>query len=858
MTLVHKGSGPILGLGDFNQLSVFRLSKLFQLSSTVNVWLSHAPPTSAFQSESSGPSVPYKGISMAPTSKELPDQTPTNPGSSHHHPHEGEYSDTYQPPPTDPSSSRHHPHEREYLGTYQTSTNPNPPQHHVPQLGYPHQPAYYTPYNQSTAQRNMVSTSYSYQSYSSVSGPSTTQLAETPYPASPYVGNYGAQSQPLDSHRVDPFYYTQSTPSPTTSITEGTYSHQYMPFRQTHIGLSHPETGQPSSSQLSLALETPQRLVSSDQTIGERRARGEEVNYGSLASNYRHIISTVSQVPSPSTDSPVQSFETPVVDDMLHRAVEGLRYLDPTRAEQYVYPGEFGVQPVASGAVAPEGSSDTRLVSSNQTISEHREREEEVNYGSLATSYRRIISTVSRTSPSPPTDSPGQSFEPPAVEDMLHRAVEGLRYLDPTKAEQYVYPGEFGAQPIASGAVASEGSPETVFVQYYEDGRTEVNPTKKKVPYETLRKHFRNSQKHIEREFGAIQSASAELAKPRLDDRDSVETAKVLDGIITRVEGLKKRLLDTQTNHVATTQASLKQRLDHLSTLESAATTDQPEYIRWTETRTDRWLVDWALRNSRDETALTLAQEKGLELLVDTELFAEIRKVEDALQEQKCAVALAWCSENKAALKKMKNSLEFELRLQEYIEIVQQGKTAEAMAYLKKHLISWYESHPQQCKQAAALLICPPSMGMSTYKELYDPQRWTFLIRTFRHAVYALYNIPTTSLLALGLSAGLSSLKLPSCYDSTQRNVDCPVCDTDGLGVLAKEVPWSHHVNSVIVCRITGKIMDGDNPPLCLPNGHVYSQRALEEQAAKNNGQVTCPKTGDTFSFQQTKKIFIS
>ncbi|CAE7092339.1 unnamed protein product [Rhizoctonia solani] len=770
MTLVHKGSGPILGLGDFNQLSVFRLSKLFQLSSTVNVWLSHAPPTSAFQSESSGPSVPYKGISMAPTSKELPDQTPTNPGSSHHHPHEGEYSDTYQPPPTDPSSSRHHPHEREYLGTYQTSTNPNPPQHHVPQLGYPHQPAYYTPYNQSTAQRNMVSTSYSYQSYSSVSGPSTTQLAETPYPASPYVGNYGAQSQPLDSHRVDPFYYTQSTPSPTTSITEGTYSHQYMPFRQTHIGLSHPETGQPSSSQLSLALETPQRLVSSDQTIGERRARGEEVNYGSLASNYRHIISTVSQVPSPSTDSPVQSFETPVVDDMLHRAVEGLRYLDPTRAEQYVYPGEFGVQPVASGAVAPEGSSDT------------------------------------------------------------------------------------------------------VFVRYYEDGKTEVAPTtnlKKKVPYETLRKHFRNSQKHIEREFGSIQSASAELAKPRLNDRDPLETAKVLDGIITRVEGLKKRvytfvqpatchLLDIQTHHVAPTQVSLKQRLDHLSTLESAATTDQPEYIRWTETRTDRWLVDWALRNSRDETALTLAQEKGLELLVDTELFAEIRKVEDALREQKCAVALAWCSENKAALKKMKNSLEFELRLQEYIEIVQQGKTAEAMSYLKKHLISWYDSHPQQCKQASALLVCPPSMGMSTYKELYDPQRWSFLIRTFRHAVYALYNIPTTSLLALGLSAGLSSLKLPSCYDSTQRNVDCPVCDTDGLGVLAKEVPWSHHVNSVIVCRITGKIMDGDNPPLCLPNGHVYSQRALEEQAAKNNGQVTCPKTGDTFSFQQTKKIFIS
>ncbi|QRW02883.1 macrophage erythroblast attacher [Ceratobasidium sp. AG-Ba] len=233
-----------------------------------------------------------------------------------------------------------------------------------------------------------------------------------------------------------------------------------------------------------------------------------------------------------------------------------------------------------------------------------------------------------------------------------------------------------------------------------------------RVPYETLRKHFRNSQKHIEREFGSIQTVSAELARPRPDGRNAVETAKALDGMISRVEGLKKKLQDLQTSSVAPTQNSFRQRLDHIAILEAATTTDQPDYIQWTNTRTDRWLVDWALRNSREETALTLAQEKGLEALVDTELFAEIRRVEDALRDQKCAVALAWCSENKAALKKMKNSLEFELRLQEYIEIIQQGKTAEAMVYLKKYLITWYESHPRQCKQAAALLVCPPSMAL--------------------------------------------------------------------------------------------------------------------------------------------------
>jgi hypothetical protein len=64
---------------------------------------------------------------------------------------------------------------------------------------------------------------------------------------------------------------------------------------------------------------------------------------------------------------------------------------------------------------------------------------------------------------------------------MLHRAVEGLRYLDPSRAEQYPYTGDFSGQPIASGAVGPEGSSETVFVRYYEDGKTEGNPMKKKV-----------------------------------------------------------------------------------------------------------------------------------------------------------------------------------------------------------------------------------------------------------------------------------------------------------------------------------------------------------------------------------------
>jgi hypothetical protein len=97
----------------------------------------------------------------------------------------------------------------------------------------------------------------------------------------------------------------------------------------------------------------------------------------------------------------------------------------------------------------------------------------------MANSYRHIMTTVSQGSPSPSNDSPSHSFDRPVVDDMLHRAVEGLRHLDPSKAEQFAYPYEYGTE-FPSGAVG-DAPPETVFVQYYEDGRTDGNPSKKKV-----------------------------------------------------------------------------------------------------------------------------------------------------------------------------------------------------------------------------------------------------------------------------------------------------------------------------------------------------------------------------------------
>lgn len=93
-----------------------------------------------------------------------------------------------------------------------------------------------------------------------------------------------------------------------------------------------------------------------------------------------------------------------------------------------------------------------------------------------------------------------------------------------------------------------------------------------------------------------------------------------------------------------------------------------------------------------------------------------------------------------------------------------------------------------------------------------------------------------------------------------------------GLGTLAKEVPWSHHSNSTIVCRITGKLIDdsedGGGGAVVLPNGRVYSRSALEPRgggggdadaaAAGSLDSVVCPRTGMTFQRSEIKRVYIS
>ncbi|OCF42887.1 macrophage erythroblast attacher isoform 1 [Kwoniella heveanensis CBS 569] len=511
-----------------------------------------------------------------------------------------------------------------------------------------------------------------------------------------------------------------------------------------------------------------------------------------------------------------------------------------------------------------------------------------------------------------------------------------------------------------------------------------------RTPYELLRRSHRSAQRQVEKDFTAVSTGLQNLLKS-LGTSDQTDEgrralASKLDQIGERTKGLKRKLDDIQPN--AEQPTPLRVRLNYLNALETehikasgriadgkdkakpsvavlkdeavkmeldgeeeVAVPLESDAERAIDKTLDRYIIDYLLRTGRMKTAKTLAEGQNIDGLVDVKLFAELAKIETALVEKhSCTEALAWCGENRGTLKKTKNNLEFVLRLQEFIELCRKRDITSAIAYSRKNLSPWADTHMNELQQGMTLLAFGEKTGVGLYRKLYDQSQWEYVRSQFRETFFNLYAQPSQSVLSLALSAGLSSLRLPSCVHVPQHasisasssatnggsqtasgasgagtapaststlshmldsrgthtvpllpaapplhnleswissspsdhltaplggehvppkedlhehpeapvgNVDCPTCG-EYMRVLAREVPMSHHVNSTIVCRISGEVMDSQNEPLAFPNGYVYSSKALKQMAEANFDVVTCPRTRDSCSFSRLRKVYIS
>lgn len=301
-----------------------------------------------------------------------------------------------------------------------------------------------------------------------------------------------------------------------------------------------------------------------------------------------------------------------------------------------------------------------------------------------------------------------------------------------------------------------------------------------RVPHEMLRKNLKSAHKHMTQESAMVEQTLSKLQKStqhvaaEYGDKQQQEARESIDKLISRVRGLKRKiatLKDEQNDTLATTKA----RVSHLNVIfdnQNEKNSDKQKDVEkeWLKTRLERLLTDYFLRQGFSETAKSFATNRGITSLVDVTILDQCISVETSLRSRhSTAECLAWCAENRSFLRKTRSTLEFEVRLQHYIELVKGGRPEDALRYCQKFLSKNSDIHLREIQQAAGLLAFPPGTEGSPYKDLYATERWNQLSRKFVQTFADVHGLSDGSSLLYTLSTGLSILKTHSC-----RNFGAP------------------------------------------------------------------------------------
>lgn len=223
-----------------------------------------------------------------------------------------------------------------------------------------------------------------------------------------------------------------------------------------------------------------------------------------------------------------------------------------------------------------------------------------------------------------------------------------------------------------------------------------------RVPHELLRKNLKSAQRQIE-----IANKSITSAVQTNPTQSPADTLASLDATLAKAQSLKRKLEALQAEEKAL-QRQQKARIEHLEHLHEIPNLADVKYDAWSHVRLDRLLVDYMLRQGYTESARELAKEKGIVDLADVAVFEACGKIESSLREGRTQECLAWCGENKQALKKinvsvrtsligsgghqadvpLQSNLELELRMQQFIELTRSGEDKplmDAIAHARKH-----------------------------------------------------------------------------------------------------------------------------------------------------------------------------
>ncbi|KAJ6853365.1 macrophage erythroblast attacher-like [Iris pallida] len=84
---------------------------------------------------------------------------------------------------------------------------------------------------------------------------------------------------------------------------------------------------------------------------------------------------------------------------------------------------------------------------------------------------------------------------------------------------------------------------------------------------------------------------------------------------------------------------------------------------------------------------------------------------------------------------KRKSKFEFQLRLQEFIEMVRNDDSISAIDYARKYLAPWGATYTKELQRVMAALAFKSNTECDTYRVLFEPKQWDYLVETVQAGI---------------------------------------------------------------------------------------------------------------------------
>lgn len=399
-----------------------------------------------------------------------------------------------------------------------------------------------------------------------------------------------------------------------------------------------------------------------------------------------------------------------------------------------------------------------------------------------------------------------------------------------------------------------------------------------KIPYEAIRRNFKTVQKLDEKQFKKLD----ELYKDFNNAPSKKEKVLKLKQIIASLKVFEKKLL-SKTKVEKELVSRIQHRLNKLNELKELKqlsidekngvnAINQDKLLNWYRDQTNLLIADFLLKNSHlidKNPGLLLIKTLGFEKLIDSDIILVSNRISTSILNHDLGNLIQWIDDNKSHLKKIKSNLEFETRLQDYIELIKKNEMHNAIKLFNTHLSQFTKTNFNEIKLASGMLIFakkaqlhPKSSNFAKYNTLLSPNRYTYLSDLFLKIYYKMHGISEDDPLLIYLSLGISALKTRSCHcsdsvkplnfesilnkklssgkeDHNNPSNICPICSLE-FNQLSAKLPYSHNVKSYLF----------DNPVM-LPNGNIYDKEKLINYSKNltilNENEVKDPVTAEIY-----------